>query len=195
MVIAFTTDRKNLDKAALALQPTLSRFFNRMDKDTLEQLNRIIRKLRKIVYSIKKPDFMLFDIDSTLLDTYGHQEGEGFNFHYQAHGYHPLLCYDGLTGDLLKAELRDGTMYCSKEADDFMRSLLDEFITDYPGMPLYLRGDSGFSTLDLYKQCEENGTSYVIRLKENGILRGKASDLVDELDEITRNNKVDYAVV
>ena len=41
---------------------------------------------------------MLFDIDSTLLDTYGHQEGEGFNFHYQAHGYHPLLCYDGLTG-------------------------------------------------------------------------------------------------
>ena len=109
-----------------------------MDKDTLEQLNRIIRKLRKIVYSIKKPDFMLFDIDSTLLDTYGHQEGEGFNFHYQAHGYHPLLCYDGLTGDLLKAELRDGTMYCSKEADDFMRSLLDEFITDYPGMPLYI---------------------------------------------------------
>lgn len=125
-----------LDKVALASQPTLSRFFNRMDKDTLEQLNRIIRKLRKIVYSIKKPDFMLFDIDSTLLDTYGHQEGEGFNFHYQAHGYHPLLCYDGLTGDLLKAELRDGTMYCSKEADDFMRSLLDEFITDYPGMPL-----------------------------------------------------------
>ena len=35
----------------------------------------------------------------------------------------------------------------------------------------------------------------MIRLKENGILRGKASDLVDELDEITRNNKVDYAVV
>ena len=44
-------------------------------------------------------------------------------------------------------------------------------------------------------QCEENGTSYVIRLKENGILRGKTSHLVDELDEITRNNKVDYAVV
>ena len=32
-------------------------------------------------------------------------------------------------------------------------------------------------------------------LKENGILREKASHLVDELDEITRNNKVDYAVV
>ena len=72
---------------------------------------------------------------------------------------------------------------------------VDEYLHDYPEIPILLRGDSGFSTPDLYKQCEENGTSYVIRLKENGILRGKASDLVDELDEITRNNKVDYAVV
>jgi phage-related minor tail protein len=28
---------------------------------------------------------------ATLLDTCGSQEGEGFNVHYQAHGYHPLL--------------------------------------------------------------------------------------------------------
>ncbi len=34
----------------------------------------------------------------------------------------------------------------------------------------------------------------MIRLKENGILREKASDLVDELDDITVNNKADYAV-
>ena len=42
---------------------------------------------------------------------------------------------------------------------------------------------------------EENGTGYVIRLKENAILRDKASYLLDELDEITKNNKVDYAVI
>lgn len=47
-----------------------------------------------------------------------------------------------------------------------------------------LRGDSGFATPDLDKQCEENSTSYVIRLKENGLLREKASYLVDELNEI-----------
>lgn len=33
-------------------------------------------------------------LDSTLFGTYGKQEGEGFNFHYQAHGYHPLLNID-----------------------------------------------------------------------------------------------------
>lgn len=183
-----------LEKDALASQPTLSRFYNRMDQDTLNQLNQIIRELRKVVYSIKRPDFMLFDIDSTLLDTYGHQEGEGFNYHYQAHGYHPLLCYDGLTGDLLKAELRDGTMYCSKEADLFMQSLLDEFTADYPDMPLYLRGDSGFASPDLYEVLEAKDCKYVIRLKENSKLRALAEDANQALYRATKFNQVDYAV-
>ncbi len=80
------------DKDALASRPTLSRFFNRMDEDTLHRFDLIIRELRKVIYSIKRPEFLLFDIDSTLLDTYGNQEGEGFNCHYQAHGYryHPV---------------------------------------------------------------------------------------------------------
>ena len=42
-----------LEKDALASQPTLSRFFNRMDEDTLSQLNKVIRELRKIIYSKK----------------------------------------------------------------------------------------------------------------------------------------------
>ncbi|KXG77765.1 hypothetical protein AN619_03670 [Thermotalea metallivorans] len=105
---------KNIpEKSSLASQPTLSRFFHRMDFDTLNQFHEITKELRKLVYGIKKPEMVLLDIDSTLLNTYGRQEGEGFNFHYSAHGYHPLLCYDGLTGDLLKAELRDGTVYSS----------------------------------------------------------------------------------
>ena len=60
-----------LEKDALASQPTLSRFFNRMDQDSLDQLIQIIRELRKVIYSVRRPDFMLFDIDSTLLNTYG----------------------------------------------------------------------------------------------------------------------------
>ncbi|GFI31950.1 hypothetical protein IMSAGC013_03349 [Lachnospiraceae bacterium] len=108
-----------LEKDGLASQPALSRFFNRMDEDTLLQFDDIDKSLRDIIYSIKRPEHILLDLDSTLFGTYGDQEGEGFNFHYQAHGYHPLLCYDGLTGNLLKAELRDGTLHCGKDADKF----------------------------------------------------------------------------
>ena len=98
-----------LQKDRLASQPTISRFWNRMDETTLGQLSEINSRMRDTIYSIKHSEHMLFDLDSTLLNTYGHQEGEGFNYHYHAHGYHPLLCFDGLTGDLLKTELHDGT--------------------------------------------------------------------------------------
>ena len=71
-----------LEKDRLASQPTLSRFWNRMDESTLAQMDQIDSRMRKIVYSIQKPEFMLFDLDSTLLNTYGNQEGEAFNYHY-----------------------------------------------------------------------------------------------------------------
>ena len=164
-----------------------------MDEYTLNQFLAITRVLRMRIYSIQIPQAVILDLDSTLLDAYGRQEGRAFNFHYQNNGYHPLVCYDGMTGDLIKIQLRDGTQYSCTGVVDFLQPILDEYLNDYPAIRILLRGDSGFATPDLYKQCEENGTSYVIRLKENGTLRKKASNLVDELDEITRNNKVDYA--
>ena len=184
-----------LNKDTLASQPTISRFHNRMDEDSLNQFLSINQILRKKVYSVQMPEAIILDLDSTLLNTYGKQEGRAFNFHYQSNGYHPLVCYDGLTGDLIKIQLRDGTQYSSTGVVDFLQPILDEYLEDFPEIKLLLRGDSGFATPGLYKQCEENGTGYVIRLKENAILRDKASYLVDELDEITKNNKVDYAVV
>ena len=45
-----------LGKPALASQPTLSRFYNRMDGDTLTQFDEIGRKFRSIVYSVKPPE-------------------------------------------------------------------------------------------------------------------------------------------
>ena len=184
-----------LNKDTLASQPTISRFHNRMDEDSLNQFLSINQILRKKVYSVQMPEAIILDLDSTLLNAYGKQEGRAFNFHYQSNGYHPLVCYDGLTGDLIKIQLRDGTQYSSTGVVDFLQPILDEYLEDFPEIKLLLRGDSGFATPGLYKQCEENGTGYVIRLKENAILRDKASYLVDELDEITKNNKVDYAVV
>lgn len=135
---------------------------------------------------------MLLDLDSTLFGTHGKQEGEGFNFHYQAHGYHPLLCYDGLTGDLIKAELRDGTLYCSNGADKFMKSIFQEYLER--GIKTYLRGDSGFASPKLYETCESNGCSYAIRLKQNPALIALASDKEEDLYQATQKDQISYAV-
>ena len=42
-----------LGKEALASQPTISRFFNRMDESTLQQFDMIDRKMRDIIYAIR----------------------------------------------------------------------------------------------------------------------------------------------
>ena len=146
-----------LEKDALASLPTVSRFFDRMDEDTLNQFLTIGRILRKKIYSIQMPQAVILDLDSTLLNAYGSQEGRAFNFHYQRNGYHPLVCYDGMTGDLIKIQLRDGTQYSCTGVVDFLQPILDEYLNDYPAIRILLRGDSGFATPDLYRQCEENG--------------------------------------
>ena len=182
-------------KDALASQPTLSRFHNRLDESTLIQLEEIQRTLRDRIYSVRRPEHVLFDLDTTLFAAYGEQEGKAFNYHYQADGYHPLLCFDGMTGDLLKAELRPGAAYCCNGAAAFMKPLLEEYQEKYPKIALFLRGDSGFADDKLYGVCETNGTSYAIRLKENPVLKRLAKDLDDELYDLTRDDIFPYAVV
>ena len=77
------------------------------------------------------PQAVILDLDPTLLDAYGRQEGRAFNFnfnfnfHYQSNGYHPLVCYDGMTGDLIKIQLRDGTQYSCTGVVDFLQPVLD----------------------------------------------------------------------
>ena len=117
-----------LNKDTLASQPTISRFHNRMDEDSLNQFLSINQILRKKVYSVQMPEAIILDLDSTLLNTYGKQEGRAFNFHYQSNGYHPLVCYDGLTGDLIKIQLRDETQYSSTGVVEFLQPILDEYL-------------------------------------------------------------------
>ena len=182
-----------LEKSALASQPTVSRFFNRMDEDTLKQFQEISRILRKRIYSIQMPQAVILDLDSTLLAAYGKQEGRAFNFHYRSNGYHPLVCYAGITGDLIKIQLRDGATYSCTGVTNFLQPILDEYLNDYPTIHLLLRGDSGFATPDLYKQCEENGTSYVIRLMENFIKESKSGfdfSAVSSHNRIVNANRV-----
>ena len=182
-----------LEKSALASQPTVSRFFNRMDEDTLKQFQEISQILRKRIYSIQMPQAVILDLDSTLLAAYGKQEGRAFNFHYRSNGYHPLVCYAGITGDLIKIQLRDGAAYSCTGVTNFLQPILDEYLNDYPTIHLLLRGDSGFATPDLYKQCEENGTSYVIRLMENFIKESKSGfdfSAVSSHNRIVNANRV-----
>lgn len=192
MIIRFENIR--IVKDALASQPNMSRFINRCDEICLYQFELIHQKLREQIYSFQRPEHLLIDIDSTLFATFGTQEGNSFNTHYRDYCYHPLLAYDGLTGDLLSGFLRPGSSYTSKNTTDFLEPLLDELNRYYPDISLFLRGDSGFADIIIYKKLESNGVSYAIRMKQNNQLRKAVSFIEDGLFEKTQYNQINHTV-
>ena len=66
------------------------------------------------------PQAVILNLASTLPDAYGKPQGRDFNFNYQSNGYPPLVCYDGMTGDLIKIQLRDGAQYSCTGVVDFL---------------------------------------------------------------------------
>lgn len=170
--------QKALGKHRIASQPTMSRTLRNTGLLSEDSLNGILRQLRRAAYRIQCPKDVVFDIDTTILQTYGKQEGAEYIHHYGEVGYHPHLCYDGNTGDLLRVSLRKGASYCGKGADHFLKSLLDEYTLRYPRTSLCVRGDSGFAMPELYELIEHYPKArYAIRLKDNSVLEENAEEI------------------
>jgi hypothetical protein len=170
-----------MNKERLASQPTISRFNEKASIDTAKSIERINEVLQKRVYTLKQQDHFVLDVDSSNFAAYGDQHGANFNSHYQQNGFHPLLCFDGLTGDCLKVELRAGNVYTSRQVVRFMAPLLKRYETWVPNALVVIRGDSGFAVPKLFELAEVKGNKYVIRLKSNARLQSTAQAMADKL--------------
>lgn len=166
-----------LGTPALASQPSLSRFFKRFDAQALDQLQAANQELLDRVHHVRQSETLIFDLDSTHADTYGNQEKSSYNAHYRTLGFHPLVAFDGLTGDFLKAQLRPGSVYTSNGVVDFMRPLIEHYNETFPEISTLVRGDSGFAVPGLYELCEKESVYYIIRLKSNAKLKALAEEL------------------
>jgi len=184
-----------LGKCNLASQPTLSRFNSRLDMDNVKQYQNINEILLDKVYSVELPNQILIDLDSTNCATYGNQYGSNYNFHYSANGFHPLVAFDGLTGDFLKAELRAGNVYTSRQVTRFLGPLLNRYSKKYPSITRFVRADSGFATPELYKLIEDNKGFYAIRLKAYNTLYKKAAHITTRMELACKDNVYDYKVI
>jgi hypothetical protein len=131
------------------------------------------------VYKSKPQNHFIFDVDSSGFTAHGEQEGAEYNAHYGQHGFHPLFCFDGLTGDCLKAVLRPGNVYTSRDVVSFMKPLYYRYEALAPGAFILLRGDSGFAMPELYELIEAQKKHYIICLKSNARLGALAQVIAD----------------
>ena len=154
----------------LASQPMISRFMNRLTCETERQLKSINEQLLDSCYQINPPEHFIFDIDSTHFQTCGKQEGRNFNGHYQAEGFHPLMLFEGVSGYCLRSQLRLGNFYSSRDVAYFLCPVLTRYQNKFYIKYRIVRGDSGFTTPELYELCDEIDTHFIVRLKENETL-------------------------
>lgn len=181
-----------LAKDALASQSTFSRLFHRMDEPFLQALEKVNQQLLDKVHRHRKAKGLIIDLDSTHADTFGDQEETAFNGHYQTVGFHPLVAFDGLTGDFLKAKLRPGNVYTSNGVVPFIEETIQHYRRSFPDTAIFIRADSGFAVPDLYDLCEREGIFYLIRLKHNATLQkiGNKCHPNTEIEDVTERESL-----
>ena len=100
----------------LASQPTLSRLENSVDSKDLTRLGQWLLETYLKHRKKSRPEKIILDIDSTDDVTHGQQEFSFYHGYYREHMYHPLLLFDGETGDLVCALLRPGNQGAAAHA-------------------------------------------------------------------------------
>jgi len=184
--------RHPFEDADLASQPTFSRFENARRSVEVYDLNDaalghyIDRRRRR-----RPPRRIVIDIDSTDDPTHGQQELTFFHGYYDQHMYHPLLCFDGESGELFGVLLRPGNAAAADDAVGELRRIVRRLRAKWPKVKLLIRGDAGFATPGFYEFCESEGNvDFIVGFSTNVRLAKMAEPLSSQAKEIFEHTGV-----
>ena len=120
------------------------------------------------VHARRPQTTIVLDMDSSVSETHGAQEGSAYNGHFGCTCYHPLFVFNQF-GDLERCSLRSGNAHSAAD----WRDVLEPVVARYRnGMPRrYFRGDAAYANPGIYEFLEAEGYKYTIRLPANGLLQ------------------------
>jgi len=120
------------------------------------------------VHARRPQTTVVLDMDSSVSETHGAQEGSAYNGHFGCTCYHPLFVFNQF-GDLERCALRAGNVHSA----DGWRDVLEPVVAQYRNgtKRRYFRGDAAFANPDLYEFLEAEGFKYTIRLPANAVLQ------------------------
>jgi Transposase DDE domain group 1 len=163
----------------LASQPTFSRLENGF---SARDCYRLAEALGAVYLGEREregvPTRIVLDLDSTDDPTHGDQEGSAYHGYFRQHMYHPLLVFDGETGQVITAILRPGNAHAGAGALAILKRLVRRLRARWPHVTIELRADAGFAKPEIYAYCEHERIPYTIGLVTNPRLEQLASPLV-----------------
>ncbi|WZO96068.1 IS1380 family transposase [Isosphaeraceae bacterium EP7] len=145
---------------------------------TRENLNRLMDLSGEWInraHQNRKLTRIVLDMDSSVSETYGQQQGAAYNGHFGCTCYHPLFVFNQF-GDLERVMLRRGNQHSAK----FWRRVLLPVIARYRELkiPRFFRGDAAFASPKLFRLLEAESYWYAIRLKANAVLERQIAHLM-----------------
>lgn len=143
---------------------TLRRFLLQAPSRFWEQMHRV--NDRVLQHFIHRPDHrsrLIFDLDSTVVTVFGHQDGAevGYNPRYRGkRSYNPLLCIEANSSYLWDTELRPG----NAGTWDGSLELLDTCFVNAPPdiREIRVRADAGFGFNPVFEILESRPTQYAV---------------------------------
>jgi Transposase DDE domain group 1 len=127
------------------------------------------------VHARRPQTTIVLDLDSSVSETHGAQEGTAYNGHFGCTCYHPLFLFNQF-GDLERCALRPGNVHSA----DGWRQVLEPVVARYRHAMKrrYFRGDAAFANPDIYEFLEAEGFKYTIRLPANAVLQASIAWLL-----------------
>lgn len=188
-ILTTVCDRLPDDPQGLSSQPTLSRLENSVSRWELARLVRWFE--RDYVLSLPADtDVVILDIDATDDPTHGQQELSFFHGYYDQRIYHPLLIFDGDSGQLITALLRPGRTHASRGARRALRRLIRRIKRRFPTASIVVRGDSHFAMPRILDELEKlneqfGGVDYLLGLAKNDVLVRQAEPTLEWAGELS----------
>jgi hypothetical protein len=150
---------------------TLTRYFGGLVRSQVEHLSAVLGQF--VFGQLTGPPLgATLDLDSTVFERYGGQEGSLKGYNPRKHGrpsHHPLLAMLAEAKLVLHAWLRSGNTASARGVKAFLAETLARLPHDFR---LYaVRADSGFFVSDFLTELERRELPYVIAVRMNPRLR------------------------
>lgn len=185
-VFKLLAGRDAVEGAALASQPTLSRFERAAGSAPLLRMSEalaeaVIRRHRRR----RRAKRITIDLDPTHDPTHGGQQLTFFNWTYDSWCYLPMAGF--LTFDdepeqyLFCYVLRAGNAPAKQGCLSVLKRLLPRLRRAFPKAKVRIRLDAGYSGPELYEFFEAERLEYVVCMGKNDVLRRFAEPLLEPI--------------
>jgi len=177
--------RDPISGAALASQPTLSRFENAVRRSDLYRMSDalaecVIERHRQRLG--RRVRHITIDLDPTDDPTHGAQQLTFFNAHYDTWCYLPVAGFLTFNHEpeqyLFAYVLRPGNAPATRGAIGILSRVLEKVREAFPRARVLVRLDGGFASPQIFEFLETHGCDYIVAMAKNVRLARRATRLM-----------------